>query len=124
MHSKHRLTLDTLARADLVLPLSGHDLGVGAGDCDASVDAGTEVRLDDITLDNLAGANTTVVWALRSGETLLTNVSKLCLIGNIWLHTPAGHPKGRSLESRRVYSCSRPNHGTWSACAAMSFAHS
>lgn len=31
--------LDTDARADLVLPLAGHDLGVGASDLNASVQA-------------------------------------------------------------------------------------
>lgn len=62
------LTLDTLARADLELPLGGHDLGVGAGDLDAGVQAGLEVSLDDISAVDLAGTDTTVVRALGAGE--------------------------------------------------------
>jgi len=66
-----RLTLNTVARADLVLPLGGHNLGVGAGDLDAGVQAALVVSLDDVTLDNLASADTAVVRALRSRETVL-----------------------------------------------------
>jgi hypothetical protein len=60
--------LNALTRADLELPLGGHDLGVGARDLDTGVKAAPVVCLDDVTLDNLASADTTVVWALRSGE--------------------------------------------------------
>lgn len=56
--------LDTLARADLELPLAGHDLGVGARDLDAGVKAGLVVGLDDVTEDDLAAADTAVVRAL------------------------------------------------------------
>lgn len=45
--------LNALARADLELPLSGHDFGVGSGDLDTGVKAAPVVRLDDVTLDNL-----------------------------------------------------------------------
>lgn len=45
--------LNALARADLELPLSGHDFGVGSGDLDPGVKAAPVVRLDDVTLDNL-----------------------------------------------------------------------
>lgn len=33
------------------------------------------MSLDDVTLDNLAGADTAVVWPLGSGEPLLVGVS-------------------------------------------------
>lgn len=62
---------DAQARADLVLPLGRHDFSVGARDLDASVQAGLVVRLDDVTAHDLAGADTAVVWALRSRETVL-----------------------------------------------------
>jgi hypothetical protein len=65
------LTLNAAARADLVLPLGGHDLGVGAGDVDAGVQAGLVVSLDDVTAEDLAGADTAVVRALGSRETVL-----------------------------------------------------
>jgi hypothetical protein len=65
------LTVDASARADLILPLSGHDLGVGTGDVDTGVEAGHVVSLDEITAEDLAGADTTVVRALRSGESVL-----------------------------------------------------
>lgn len=59
--------LNTLAGADLELPLGGHDLGVGTGDLDTGVQAGLVVSEDDISHDNLAAANTAVVGALGSG---------------------------------------------------------
>lgn len=62
--------LDALARTDLELPLGGHDLGVGTRDVDTSVQACLVVRLHDVTLDNLASANTAVVRALGSRETV------------------------------------------------------
>lgn len=46
---------DTLARADLELPLRGHDLGVDTGNVDTSVHAGAVVGLDQITSKDLAG---------------------------------------------------------------------
>lgn len=45
--------LNSLARADLELPLSGHDFCVGSRDLDTGVKAAPVVRLDDVTLDNL-----------------------------------------------------------------------
>jgi hypothetical protein len=65
------LTLNTLARANLELPLGGHDLGVGARDLDAGVQAGAEVGLDNVALDDTAGANTAVVRTLRSRVAVL-----------------------------------------------------
>lgn len=62
--------LNTLAGSDLELPLRGHDLGVGTGDVDTSVQASLVVGLDDVTLDDLAGADTAVVWTLGGRETV------------------------------------------------------
>lgn len=67
--------VDALDGANLELPLGGHDLGVGARDADASVETGLVVGLDDVALDDLAGAYTAVVGALAGG--LLAEV--LCL---------------------------------------------
>lgn len=63
--------LNALAGADLELPLGGHHLGVGARDLDAGVQAALVVGLDDVALDDLAGANTAVVGALGRGEAVL-----------------------------------------------------
>lgn len=63
--------LNTFARANLVLPLGRHDLGVDTGDLDTSVETGAVVGLDDITAVDLAGTDTTVVRALGTGETAL-----------------------------------------------------
>lgn len=63
--------LNAGAGADLELPLSRHDLSVGARDLDAGVQAGLVVGLDDVTADNLASTNTAVVRTLRSRETAL-----------------------------------------------------
>ena len=71
MSQSRRRTGDAIDGTDLVLPLSGHDLGVGARDVDLGVHAGAVVSLDDVTAVNLAGSDTAVVWALRSGETVL-----------------------------------------------------
>jgi hypothetical protein len=59
--------LNTLARADLELPLTGHDLGVSTRDLDAGVKAGLVVGLNDVTEDDLATANTAVVRTLTMG---------------------------------------------------------
>lgn len=59
--------LDTNARADLELPLGGHDFGVGSRNLDTGVEASAVMRFDDITLDDLAGTNTAVVRTLGSG---------------------------------------------------------
>lgn len=61
---------DALARTDLELPLGRHNLGVGAGDVDASVQACLVVCLDDVTLDDLAGTDTAVVRTLGCRETV------------------------------------------------------
>lgn len=65
-----KLTLNALARADLELPLGGHNLSVGSGDLDTSEQASLVVSLDDISAVNLASTNTTVVWALGAWETI------------------------------------------------------
>jgi hypothetical protein len=59
-----RLTLNTLTRADLELPLSWHDLGIGTRDLYASKQASLVVSLDNVSAVDLASTNTTVVWAL------------------------------------------------------------
>ena len=83
-------------RADLELPLAGHDLGVDAGDAEAGVEARLEVRLDDVAAEDLVGADAAVVEALRGGEAV------------------GGKPSGRP-SLKNVYSCSMPNSGSWSA---------
>lgn len=45
------------ATTDLVLPLRGHDLGVGAADLQAGVHAGLEVRLHNVAADGGAAAD-------------------------------------------------------------------
>lgn len=68
-HPKLITHLNAVAGTDLVLPLGGHDFGVGTGDLDASEETGLVVSLNDITHDNLASTNTAVVRALGSRET-------------------------------------------------------
>ena len=63
--------LNTFTRANLELPLGRHDLGVGTGDLDASIQASLVVSLNDITANNLASTYTTVVGSLGRRETLL-----------------------------------------------------
>ena len=46
---------DTLARADLELPLRGHDLSVDTGDVHAGVEAGAIVGLNEVTSEYFAG---------------------------------------------------------------------
>ena len=60
--------LERRRRADLELPLAGHDLGVGAADHEAGVDARLGVLLDDVAAEDLVGADAAVVAALRGGE--------------------------------------------------------
>ena len=52
---------------DLELPLAHHDLGVGALDADAGIDAGRRVELDDLPPRHLVAAHAAVVRALWGG---------------------------------------------------------
>src|ERR1019366_898482 len=53
--------------ADLELPLAPHDLGVGALDADARIDARSRVELDDLASGHLVATDAAVVRALRRG---------------------------------------------------------
>jgi hypothetical protein len=64
------LTLDACAWADLEFPLSRHDLGVGTRDLDTGIQASLVVSLNNISAEDFAGADTAVVWALRTWETI------------------------------------------------------
>ena len=67
-------------RADLELPLAGHDLGVDAGDAEAGVEAGVEVRLDDVTAEDLVGADAAVVEALRRREAVRREAERAAVL--------------------------------------------
>jgi hypothetical protein len=66
---KIALTLNTLTRADLELPLGWHDLSIGSRNLYASEQASLEVSFDNVSAVDLASTNTTVIWALWSRET-------------------------------------------------------
>ena len=51
--------------------LSGHNFGIGARDVDPGVEASSVMSLYDVSAVDLVGANSAVVGALRSGETIL-----------------------------------------------------
>ena len=53
-----KLTLDADTRTNLVLPLGRHNLSVGTGNLNTSVQACLVVRLDDVTAEDLASAHT------------------------------------------------------------------
>lgn len=84
--------LNTETGANLELPLSRHDLGIGAGDLDTSIKTlqkwsawlssqpisrllanaySLVVCVHDVTLDHLSGAHTAVVRSLGRGVTIL-----------------------------------------------------
>lgn len=65
---KKRHTLNTRARANLVLPLGRHNLSVDTGDLDTSEHASTVVSLNNVTAVNLASADTAVVGTLGTRE--------------------------------------------------------
>lgn len=46
VNAEEKLTVNAGARANLVLPLRGHNFGVDTGDVDTGVQAGTVVSLD------------------------------------------------------------------------------
>ena len=51
--------------------MSWHDLGVSAGDLDASVEASSVVSVSDDSAEAVVGANRAIVRALRSGVTIV-----------------------------------------------------
>jgi len=61
--------LNTLAWANLVLPLGWENLSVDTRDLDTGVQASTVVSLNDISAVDLSGTDTTVVWTLWTWET-------------------------------------------------------
>jgi hypothetical protein len=63
------LTFDANARSNLVLPLRGHNFSVDARNINACVKTRFVMSLDNIPAEDLAGANTTVIWALWAGIT-------------------------------------------------------
>ena len=67
---KKLLTLNAFTRANLEFPLGGHNLSVGSRNLDTSVQASLVVGLNDVSAENLSSTNTTVVWALRTWETV------------------------------------------------------
>ena len=91
-------------RADLELPLAGHDLGVDAGEVEAGGEAGVQVGLDDVAAVDLVGADAAVVAALRGRE------------------AADGEAEGRP-SLKNVYSCSMPKIGSWSAYFSATSAH-
>src|SRR6185436_2497488 len=56
-------------RADLELPLSGHNLSVDAGNLQTGLEASVQVSLDHGASEDLVGANAAVVATLGRGET-------------------------------------------------------
>ena len=83
---------DGTGRANLEFPLSGHDLGVGAADLEAGIDACSRMFFDQFATSNLGRTNAAVVRALAER-------GRPC----------AGSPPGQ-LSFMSVYSCSMPNH--------------
>mmetsp|Transcript_11977 Transcript_11977/g.35965 ORF Transcript_11977/g.35965 Transcript_11977/m.35965 type:complete len:310 (-) Transcript_11977:337-1266(-) len=63
--------VNACARAHLVLPLCGHDLGVGAADVDAGVHARLHMCLHHVTGNGRPRPDGAVVRALGAGETAL-----------------------------------------------------
>lgn len=63
-------TFNTIARTNLEFPLSWHNLGVGTGDLDTGIQTSLVMSLDDISAENLASTNTTIVWTLRTWEAI------------------------------------------------------
>jgi len=59
-----------LARADLEFPLGGHDLSVSTRDENTGVQASLVMGLDNVSAEDLARTYTTVVWTLRTWETI------------------------------------------------------
>ena len=63
--------VDAFGGADLVLPLSRHDLGVGARDSDPGVETCAVVSLHNVPAVDLVSPHPAVVGTLRPGETFL-----------------------------------------------------
>jgi len=66
-----QLTLDALARTDLVFPLTRHDLGIGTRDLETSIQASLVVSIHNITAKRLSSPVTTVVRSLGCREAVV-----------------------------------------------------
>ena len=66
-----RHTVDALARTNLEFPLGGHNFSIDTRNLDTSIQTSLVVSLDDISAVDLASSYATVVWSLRTWETLL-----------------------------------------------------
>merc|ERR1719278_2028825 len=63
--------VDSLCGANLVLPLGRHHLGVGSRHPDPGIEASSVVSLNNVSSIDIAGADSAIVRALRSGEAVL-----------------------------------------------------
>lgn len=64
------LTVNAKAGSDLEFPLSRHHLSVRTRDENTSIQASLVMGLDNVTTEDLASTDTTVVWTLRTRETI------------------------------------------------------
>ena len=63
---EEEITFNAFTRANLEFPLSRHDLGIDTGNLDTSVQTCFVVCLHNVSAEDLAGADTAVVWTLGS----------------------------------------------------------
>ena len=62
---------DTKAGTDLVFPLAGHDLSIGAGNLDTSIEACTVVGISDHTSEAVVSTDRAIVGTLRTRVTIV-----------------------------------------------------
>ena len=62
---------DTKAGTDLVFPLAGHDLSIGSGNLDTSIEACTVVGISDHTSEAVVSTDRAIVGTLRTRVTIV-----------------------------------------------------
>jgi hypothetical protein len=67
-HPEVVASVDSLAWANLVFPLTGHDLGIDARELDAGIEAGLQVSISNVAAIRVVGARGAVILALGSRE--------------------------------------------------------
>ena len=71
LHTILSTTSSSLSHAPITTHLSGHNFCIGPGDLDSGIQASTVVGLHHLATKDSVCTNSTIIWPLGSGESIL-----------------------------------------------------